>query len=101
MIYNYLNNRIHIDGDGKVPNGILVFLFDSTKLAHRMRNIFIFPNIPEKRCLFAQFPLKSVKNGKIWKCFWLIISNLFKDWHPDFIINDDPSQRCKIYFEIR
>lgn len=69
MIYNYLNNRIHIDGDGKVPNGILVLLFDSTKLAHRMRNIFIFPNIPEKRCLFAQFPLKSVKNGKIWKCF--------------------------------
>lgn len=66
MIYNYLNNRIHIDGDGKVPNGILVFLFDSAKLVHRMRNIFIFPNIPKN---VAQFPLKSVKNGKIWKCF--------------------------------
>lgn len=66
MIYNYLNNRIHIDGDGKVPNGILVFLFDSAKLVHLMRNIFIFPNIPKN---VAQFPLKSVKNGKIWKCF--------------------------------
>lgn len=68
MIYNYLNNRIHIDGDGKVPNGILVFLFDSAKLVHLMRNIFIFPNIPKN---VAQFPLKSVKNGKIWKCFGL------------------------------